>query len=280
MTAAAARLRILAAAALFSTGGAAIKFCSLSALQVASFRSGVAALALVLFLPAARRGWSWRTPLVGCAYAATLIAFVSANKMTTSAATIFLQSTAPLYLLVLGPLLLGEKTRPRDLAIIAALGTGLVMMVWGSETPQSTAPDPWTGNLVAAMSGVFWALTIAGLRWLGRTSRDAAASATVAGNLIGFVVCLPFALPVAHVSVPDIGAILFLGVFQIAMAYAFVTSGVTRVPALEASLLLLLEPVLNPFWAFLVQGELPGGWTVAGGVLILGATLAQALRRE
>jgi drug/metabolite transporter (DMT)-like permease len=240
----------------------------------------VAAVALLLFLPAARRHWSWRTPLVGCAYAGTLILFVTANKLTTSAATIFLQSTAPLYLLLLGPWLLHEKVRKRDAAVIVALATGLVMMVWGSDTPQTTAPDPLRGNILAAVSGIFWALTIGGLRWLGRTSHEAAASATAVGNLIGFVVCLPFALPLASVSAPDVMAIVYLGVFQIGLAYAFVTRGVTRIGALEASLLLLLEPVLNPFWAWLVQGEVPGRWTVAGGALILAATLVQATKRD
>ncbi len=247
---------------------------------MACFRSLVAAVALLVFLPDARRNWTWRTPLVGCAYAGTLILFVTANKLTTSAATIFLQSTAPLYLLLLGPWLLGEKVRRRDAAVIAALATGLVMMVWGSDAPQATAPDPLTGNVLAAASGVFWALTIAGLRWLGRGSREAAASATAVGNVIGFLFCLPFALPVASVTAPDVAAIVYLGVFQIAIAYAFVTRGVTHVGALEASLLLLLEPVLNPLWAWLVQGEVPGRWTVAGGALILAATLVQASKKD
>ena len=75
------RLSILAAAALFSTGGAAIKGCGLDGWQVASFRSATAALMFVLFLPASRRAWSWRTGLVGLAYAGTMISFVLSNKL-------------------------------------------------------------------------------------------------------------------------------------------------------------------------------------------------------
>src|SRR5205085_4944172 len=96
------RLRILGAAALFSTGGAAIKACALTGWQVACFRSGIGALAILAMAPESRRGWTWRTPLVGLAYAATVVLFVVANKLTTSANTIYLQSTAPLYLLLLG----------------------------------------------------------------------------------------------------------------------------------------------------------------------------------
>ena len=89
--------------------------------QVAGFRSGIAAVALWLLLPGARRGWTWRTVLIGIAYAATLVLFVLANKLTTSANAIFLQSTAPLYLLLLGPLVLRERIRRIDLVVITAL---------------------------------------------------------------------------------------------------------------------------------------------------------------
>ena len=95
------RLRLALAAALFSTGGAAIKSASFTSWQVACLRSGLAALTVFLLSPAARRGWTWRTLAVSITYSATLVLFVLANKLTTSASTIFLQSTAPLYLLLL-----------------------------------------------------------------------------------------------------------------------------------------------------------------------------------
>ena len=89
------RLQLLATAVLFSTGGAAIKASALSTWQVASFRSGIAALVLLVALPSARRFWTRRSLLVGLAYAATTILYVAANKLTTAANAIFLQSTAP-----------------------------------------------------------------------------------------------------------------------------------------------------------------------------------------
>jgi len=101
------RLLLVMAALLFSTGGAAIKSTSLTAWQVASFRSGVAAFVLLAAVPEARRGWSWRITPVAAAYAATLILFVLATRLTTAANAIFLQSTAPLYVWVLAPCLLG-----------------------------------------------------------------------------------------------------------------------------------------------------------------------------
>ena len=142
LTTNAARLRLVLAAILFSTGGAAIKATTLTAWQVAGFRSGIAALALLLLLPESRRGWTWRTLLVGVAYAATLLLFVVANKLTTSANTIFLQSTSPLYILILGPLLLHERIRSRDVVFMAAVGLGLALFFIEREAPLATAPDP------------------------------------------------------------------------------------------------------------------------------------------
>lgn len=269
-----ARLQVLAAALLFSAGGAGIKSCALTSWQVASFRSGVAALAVWLFMPAARRAWNRRVVLVAVPYAATVLLFVLANKLTTSANTIFLQSTAPLYILLLGPWLLGERTRALDLAVMAMIGAGLSLFFVSAEAPLRTAPDPILGNVLAATAGVTWALTVMGLRWLGRGGDGGreTAGVVVAGNLAAFLVALPFALPVAGARPVDWAIVVALGVVQIGVAYVFLTLAMRHVPALEASVLLLLEPALNPLWAWLVNGERPGPWTNAGGALILGAT--------
>lgn len=268
------RLQVLGAALLFSTGGAAIKATTFSAWQVAGFRSAVAALAIVLLVPAARRAWSWHVLPVGVAYASTLVLFVAANKQTTSANAIFLQSTAPLYMLFFGPLLLKESVRRRDVAFMLPVVLGLTLFFVGAEQPVHTAPNPRLGNVMALTSGVTWALTIAGLRWMGsRAGGEGSALPTVvAGNLIAFLACLPMALPVGGGTM-DWAAITYLGVFQIGAAYLLLTAGIRHVTALEASVLLLLEPALNPVWAWLVHGETPGPWSILGGLLILGATL-------
>lgn len=271
---AAARGQLLLAALLFSTGGAAIKAVSLGGWQIASFRSGIAALTVLLLIPRARRGWNARVLGVSVAYATTLILFVLANRLTTAANTIFLQSTAPLYILLLGPWLLREPVRRRDVGFMALVGAGMLLFFVGAQVPSATAPDPLRGNLLAAASGISWAFTVMGLRWLGSSGEGDAAVATVAlGNLLAFGACLPFALPLRGASAMDWGIVLYLGVFQIALAYWFVTRGIRHVGALEAALLLLAEPALNPVWAWAVHGERPGSWAVAGGALILGTTL-------
>jgi len=274
-----ARLAILAAAVLFSSGGAAIKATQLTGWQVASFRSGVAALAVLLMLPASRRGWTGRAAVVGVGYAATMICFVLANKLTTAANTIFLQSTAPIYLVLIGPLILKEPIRRREIAFMAVLLVGLVCFFVGREPARVTAPHPLEGNVLALVSGGFWAMTIAGLRFVGRTGGPAGgvAASVVIGNLFACLLALPAALPVAAVAPADVAVILFLGVAQIGLAYVFLTHGITQVGALEASLLLLAEPVLNPLWAWLVHGERPSPWSAAGGIVIVTATLAKSL---
>lgn len=270
------RLQVLGAALLFSTGGAAIKATTLTAWQVAGFRSGVAALALFLLMPAARRGWTWHVIPVGIAHASTLVLFGMANKLTTSANAIFLQSAAPLYVLLFGPLLLKERVTRRDLAFMLPVAAGLAMFFVGAEEPATgTATNPALGNLLATGSGVMWALTLVGLRWMGNRAggEGSALPTVVAGNLIALLACLPAALPVSDVGAVDWAVILYLGVFQIGAAYILLSAGIRHVPALAASLLLLLEPALNPVWSWVVHGETPGPWAIAGGVLILGATL-------
>jgi drug/metabolite transporter, DME family len=273
-----ARLYLFAGAVLFSTGGAGIKWCGLTAWQVASFRSGVAALALLWLRPVTRRDFDRRALLVGSAYAATMILFVLSNKLTTAANAIFLQSTAPLYILVLAPWLLGEPARRSDLAVMAAMAIGLALFFVGEQASFASAPAPLRGNLVAVLSGVTWALTVMGLRSISRDPRRAVGAPLVAGNALAFLVCLPLALPVHAATATDWVIVVSLGVFQIAFAYVLVSSALRALTALEGVLLLLLEPVLNPLWAALLQGERPGPWALVGGAIILSTALGNALR--
>jgi drug/metabolite transporter, DME family len=275
----AARLRLLGAASLFSTGAAAIKATQLTSWQVAGFRSGIAALTLLILLPRARRLGRPRLWLVGLAYAGTLVAYAVANKLTAAANVIFLQSTAPLYLLLLAPLLLAQAVRRRDLLFMAVMAAGMALFFVGRQEATALATDPLTGDLLGVASGVCWAFTLLGLRWLERgwPGEGAGAAAVVAGNLLAFAICLPLALPVLHAGTFDAVLVLYLGVAQIGLAYVLLTSAMGQVPALEAALLLLLEPVLTPLWTWLILAESPTAWALLGGAVILAATLGKSL---
>lgn len=275
------RLKVLAAATLFSSGGAAIKAVHLAGWQVASFRSAIAALALLVLVREVRRRPSLRVLGVGLAYAGTLILFVLANKLTTAAGAIYLQSTAPLYVLLLSPWLLKEPVRGRDVVYMVVLALGLGLFFVGLDPVSATAPNPLLGNVLSLISGVTWALTIMGLRDLGRRAGGEeggswAPAAAFWGNVFAALGCLPMALPVAASRPTDWVILGYLGVFQIAIAYLFLLRGLEKVRAFEASLLLLLEPVLNPIWAWMVHGERPGTGSLAGGGVILLATVVKS----
>lgn len=274
------RLLLVSAALLFSTGGAAFKAVTMNAWQVAGFRSGIAALVLIAALPEARRGWSWRIFPVSLAYAATLITFVIANKLTTAANAIFLQSTAPLYLLLLGPLLLREPIRRADVLYLAGVLGGVTLVFLGTESAVATAPDPGRGNAIALASGVVYALMLAGLRWLVRHGRESSGlGAAALGNLLAFVCAMPMALPVAHATTKDVGVLVYLGVVQIGLAYICLTRALRHVPAVEATTALMIEPAMSPVWTWIVHGEDPGSLPLAGGAMILAAGIVNTWKR-
>jgi len=271
-------LRVVAAAALFSTAGTAIKATVLTSWQVAGLRAGFAAVAVLFLLPETRRRFSARAALVAVAYAATVILFAQANKLTTAANAIFIQSTSPLYILLLGPPLLGEKARRGDVLFLLAAATGVAFFFVGLDAPVATAPNPFLGNLLAVASGFTCGLMMLGLRWLARVEHSGSASAVFLGNLFAFLVCLGPMLPLGEVRTADLLVVAYLGVFQIGLAYVFLTRALVHVPVLEASLLLFVEPVLSPLWAFLVHGERPGAWSLIGCLVILVATLVRTIK--
>lgn len=276
-----ARFLLLGTAILFSTGGAAVKSCDFGPYAIACLRSLIAAATILILVPESRRGWDRRVFLVACAFATTLTLYICANKLTTAANTIFLQSTAPLYVLLLSPFLLKERIIRRDLLVLALLGLGMVLFLAGDQDATDISPDPALGNLLATIAGLSWALTVMGLRWLAKTgSSNAAASAAGLGSIIAALAVLPMALPFTSGTAQDWMLILYLGVFQVGLAYFLFTRAMPRLSAMEASLLLMLEPALNPIWAWLVHDEVPSALAMTGGTVILLALLLRARRRS
>ena len=272
------RLQVLAAALLFSTGGAGIKAAAFTGLQVSALRSGIAALILIVFL----RGRFVLSPSMvatGIVYAATLTLFVLATKLTTAANAIFLQATAPLYLLLLGPVVLHERFHRRDIVFLAGVAAGMSLCVIGQPPPTTTAPDPALGNTLAVICSLTWASTLLGLRYLqrGQPATSVGLSAVTLGNLFASLAALPFAWPLPAASTVEWATVAYLGLCQVALAYVFLTAAMRVLPALEVSLLLLIEPILNPTWTWLIRGENPGVYTIAGGAIIIAATAIKSV---
>ena len=258
------RLYLLAAAALWSTAGAGMKLCGLSALQIAGARSLVAGLFLLAAVREARRRPTRRMALAVAAYAATVILFVLANKLTTAANAIFIQDTAPLWVLFFSAWLLHERPGRGELLAIPVYGAGLGLFFL-----DELSAGQLTGNLVALASGLSFALLIVGMR----LAREDGKAALALGNLLAAGLALPFWGSGPTPRPVDLALVAYLGIFQLGLAYVCFGRGIEHVPALETSLLVLLEPVLNPVWTFLFAGERPGPWALAGAAVVVAATV-------
>ena len=274
-----ARLQVFAAALLFSTGGAGIKAAAFTGLQVSALRSAMPLSILIVFL----RGKLVLSPpmlATGIVYAATVTLFVLSTKLTTAANAIFLQATAPLYLLLLGPVVLVERFRRRDVAFLVAVAVGLAFCVIGRPSPTTTRTDPGdrepAGRDLQHHVGVHAAraaLRAARPRGDERRACQPWRSGTFSPALQPGRLRGRFPRRVQS----EWATIVYLGVCQMALAYVFLTAAMRVLPALEVSLLLLIEPVLNPTWTWLIRGEDPGGYTIAGGAIIIAATAIKSV---
>src|SRR6267143_2603946 len=266
-------LLVLGAAVLWSTGGLFIKATSLSALELSFGRSLLAAITIAIVTRREGFGLNRVTAIAAVLYAALLILFVLATKLTTAANAIFLQYTAPVYVLILEPLFYKEKFRSRDLITVAACVIGMSLFFVGKLRPQDV-----TGNLLALASGFCFACYFLLLRH--STSRSVnRASSVIYGNLLLVLVAAPAGLrAIPEMNMHDALSVLYLGVVQIGLAYTLFTVAMARgVRSLDAGIVGYVEPVLNPVWVYLVLGERPGSWALIGGAIIVIAVVCHTL---
>lgn len=262
-------LLVLAAAIIWSTGGLFIKWTSLSGLELSFGRSLLAAITVAIFTRREGFGLNRVTLLASVLYAALLLLFVLATKETTAANAIFLQYTAPLYVLVLEPIFYKEKFRRRDLLTVIFCVVGMSLFFVGKLRPQDV-----TGNLLALASGLCFAFYFLLLRH--SSSRDVnRASSVIYGNLLVVLIAAPAGLKaLPDINLHDALSVVYLGVVQIGIAYTLFTLGMARgIRSLDAGIVGYTEPVLNPVWVFLVIGERPSQWALIGGAIIVGAVV-------
>ena len=251
---------LVIASVLWSLGGILIKLVDWHPVAIAGVRSAIAALILLAVLR--RPVLKWSPALFGgaLAYAATVIFFVSATRLTTAANAILLQFTAPIYVAILGAWLLKERTRLIDWTAIFFVMLGMALFF-----ADGLVTGNQFGNLLAACSGFSFALLVIFLR----LQKDGATmEPLLLGNLLAVIIALPF----MRAPFPDItgwAGLIALGVFQLGLSYLFYAAAIRHVTALEATLVPVIEPLLNPLWVFLVIGEAPGGFALAGGLVVL-----------
>ncbi|KAB2908655.1 MAG: EamA family transporter [Ignavibacteriales bacterium] len=265
-------LTVVVAALLWSTGGLFIKLVSLNSLQLSFFRSLFAGLViLIMFRKEALKFNKWSL-LTGLCYAGVLIFFVVATKLTTAANAIFLQYTAPIYVLILEPILLKTKFERINLVTIIFTFLGMALFFVG----KLSAGD-LQGNGFALISGICLTFMFLGMRKSGEEYKF---STIFYGNLF-VVIAVSFSL-IGLESFPlnDLLMVGYLGIFQIGIAYVIFSYGINRVEAIEASLLAMIEPVLNPVWVFIGYGEEPSFWAIVGGAVIIAAIAFRTIMVE
>lgn len=250
-----------------------IKWTSISGLELSFGRSLLAAVTVALFTRHEGFGLNRITALTAVLYAALLLLFVLATKQTTAANAIFLQYTAPVYILIFEPLLYKEKFRRRDLITVAVCVAGMSLFFVGKLRPQDVA-----GNLMALASGVCFAFYFLLLRHSSARKVNRASS-VIYGNLLVVLIAAPAGLAVLpHMNSHDVWSVVYLGVVQIGLAYTLFTAGMARgLRSLDAGIVGYIEPVLNPIWVFLVISERPGGWAIIGGAIIVVAIVCHML---
>ena len=273
---------ILLAVLLWSTGGVFIKANPLVPwFYVNAGRSLFAAIIVAVFTYRKGLRLDWLTLLTSILYTGTLTCFVYANKNTTAANAIFLQYTAPIYILILAPFILKEKFRIADLMTVIVCLAGMSLFFLEDRNAANTlAPNIFLGNLAALASGVFFGLYFIFLRHPRNLENKNPALSVFYGNLIIVLLMLPliFSNPPAQINSNDVLAILFLGVFQIGIAYVLFTKGIAAgVRSLDASIIGFVEPLLNPIWVFLILGERPSRWAIIGGAVIIVAVIVHTV---
>lgn len=262
-------LLLLLAALCWSLGGVLIKSIDWPPMAIAGGRSAIAIPMILLCIGRPRFTFS-RAQIGGAlAYAGTVILFVFATRMTTAANAIFLQYTAPIYVALIGRWYLGEDASRIDWLVIAVALIGIALFFMDRLTVSG-----WWGNVIALGSGLAFACVALFLR---REKAGSPVASIVLGNVIVALAGLPFILQAPSLGESSLWRLVLLGTAQLGLPYVFYATAIKQVTALEATLIPLLEPVLNPLWVMLALGERPGPWAILGGLLVLGAVLGRGI---
>jgi len=264
-------LAMAGCAFLWSLAGVFIKLMDWQPFAIAGARSFIAALFLWAVIKRPRFSFSKVQVLSALAYAATMILFVFANKHTTSANAILLQYGAPVYVAILGSILLKEKPRLEHWIALAMVCGGMVLFFM-----DSLGGGHFLGDLVAVMAGVTFAINIV----LIRKQKDASPlDSLLLGHIFTALIAgaISLFLPAPVITAKAIFAISALGIVQIGLAAVLFSYGIQRITALESILTAVIEPLFNPLWVFLATGEVPGLRSLSGGAVIIAAVLASSI---
>jgi drug/metabolite transporter (DMT)-like permease len=263
-------LLLFLTAIIWSTSGILIKIIDWQPMSILAGRSALAIGVFLIYLRKEKFRLNRVILLGGVACCATQILYITATKMTTAANAIFLQYTGPIYVILLGAWFLHERPTRTDWFTLVLILAGL-----GFFFGEELSLDGQVGNLLAILSGV----TMAVMTICLRAQKDAApGQAILLAHVLGTIIGMPSMLRESF-TVQNVAIMSYLGIVQIGIAFALYATAIKHVPALEATLIVTLEPILNPLWVFLVIGEAPGPLALLGGILVIGAVTARGFIR-
>jgi drug/metabolite transporter (DMT)-like permease len=251
---------LIATAILWSSAGLLIKMISWNPIAIAGMRSAIATLVLFVFLRRPHLTWSSAQIGGALAYTVTVILFVLANKLTTAANAILLQYTSPIFVALLGAWFLGERATRLDWTTIFVVIGGMTLFF----LDDLTTGGLW-GNVCAIASGVTFACFVLFMR---KQKNDSPLESVFLGNILTALIGFPFMFEAMPSASSWVGLIL-AGVLQLGLSQVLYAAAIKHVAALEAVLIAVVEPVLNPVWVLLVMGEAPGPWALLGGFVVL-----------
>lgn len=266
-----ARLTLLLAAVLWSLAGIFIKFLPLPPLTIVFYRSFFASLFFALFVRRSNAIFPWVPLLVSTlAYTAAISAFVAANKITTAANAIALQYTAPMFVFVIVHFLFDERITGASWLSLGLGMLGIAVIAAGSAGQPDAA-----GVMIALLSGLLFSIYMVSLRFLKDFNPG---TLTFLNNIVCCLILLPLVVSELSLSVREVWIVAIMGVVQLGIPYWLFSKGLEKIPVQEASLIVLVEPVLNPLWVALIVGELPSIATFIGGFCIVASLGFRYLR--
>ncbi len=255
-------LSLILCAFLWSSGGILIKLVSWDAFAISGGRSLIAFLSLLVIVGKPKFTFSFDQIMASLMYSATMILFVFANKMTTSANAVLLQYTEPVYIILFSTFLLkDEKTSFLDILVIVGVFGGMILFFLDDLSFTTNI-----GNFIALLSGISFALTAIFLR---RQKKARPIDSFMLSHLITFIVAIPFMIHAGIPSASSFVGIMLLGVFQMGIPSILFAWGIVGVSALSSALITMLEPILNPIWVAIFIDEYPSPRAMVGGAIII-----------
>jgi len=263
-----ALIYLIITAVLWSLGGLFIKLIDWHPVAIAGSRSGIAVIVMFIYYKKPIKSMTKPQFLGALSYVALVFLFVSANKLTTSANAILLQFTSTIWIALFSKWFLKKAVTRLDWLIIVNIILGMCLFFMGDLEYGNTI-----GNILAILSGVAMASMII---FFNLQTTEKPIETTIIGNCLVFLLAIPLIVNIS-IDLKSIIGILVLGIFQLGISYIFFTKAIHFVSPLEAILIPIIEPILNPVWVLIFTGEKISLYSILGGIVILSAVVIRGI---